>query len=58
MKTKYYMHAKLNIPNLGYGFFTRNGGFLNDNYATLNCNQNTEGDKNILHKNISIAKKN
>ena len=52
------MHAKLNIPNLGYGFFTKNGGLSNDNYATLNCNQNIEDDKNILHKNINIAKKN
>jgi len=51
------MHKKLNISNIGYGFFTKNGGCSNDNYASLNCNHNTDDDQNIVNKNIKIAKK-
>ena len=58
MKTNFYMHKKLNISNIGYGFFTKNGGYSNDNYASLNCNHNTDNDQNIVNKNINIAKKN
>ena len=58
MKTNFYMHKKLNISNIGYGFFTKIGGFSNDNYASLNCDHNTENYKNMAHKNINIAKKN
>ena len=53
------MHKKLNISNIGYGFFTKNGSCSNDNYAkSLNCNHNTDDDQNIANKNINIAKKN
>ena len=58
MKTNFYMHKKLNISNIGYGFFTKNGGCSNNNYASLNCNHNTDNDQNIVNKNINIAKKN
>ena len=51
------MHKKLNISNIGYGFFTKNGGCSNDNYASLNCNHNTDDDPNLVNKNINIAKK-
>ena len=58
MKTNYYIHKKLNISNIGYGFFTKNGGCSNDNYASLYCKHNTDVDQNIVNKNINIAKKN
>ena len=52
------MHKKLNISNIGYGFFTKNVSCSNDNYESLNCNHNTNDDKSIVSKNINIAKKN
>ena len=58
MKTNFYMHKKLNISNISYGFFTKIEGFSNDNYASLNCNYNTDNYKNMSQKNINIAKKN
>ena len=57
MKTNCYIHKKLNISNIGYGFFTKNGGFTNS-FSTLNCNHNSDNDQNIVHKNINMAKKN
>ena len=51
------MHKKLNISDIGYGFFTKDGGLAIDNYASLNCSHNTNDDKNIINKNINIAKK-
>jgi len=57
MKSNYYIHNKLNISDISYGFFTKNGGLSIDNYATLNCNHNSEDDKNLVHKNINMAKK-
>ena len=35
MKTNFYMHKKLNISNIGYGFFTKIEDFSKDNYAFL-----------------------
>ena len=58
MKTNYYIHKKLNISNIGYGFFTKNGGWTTDSFSTLNCNHNSDNDQNIVHKNINMAKKN
>ena len=58
MKTNYYIHKKLNISNIGYGFFTKNGGLTTDSFSTLNCNHNADNYKNMAYKNINIAKKN
>ena len=58
MKTNYYIHKKLNISNIGYGFFTKNVGLTTDSFSTLNCNHNSDNDQNIVHKNINMAKKN
>ena len=57
MKKNYYVHKKLNISNIVYGFFTKNGGFSIDNFSSLNCSHNTNDDKNIINKNINTAKK-
>ena len=57
MKTSYYKHKKLNISYIGYGFFTKKWGLSIDNYASLNCSHNTDDGKNIVNKNINIAKK-
>jgi len=58
MKTNFYTHKKLNTSNIVYGFFTKNRSCSNDNYASPNCNHNTDDDQNIVNKNINIAKKN
>ena len=57
MKINYYMHKKLNISDIGYGFFTKNWGLSIDNHASLNCSHNTDDDQNVVNKNINIAKK-
>ena len=57
MKTNYYMHKKLNISDIGYGFFTKNWSLPIDNHTSLNCSHNTNDDQNVVNKNINIAKK-
>ena len=57
MKTNYYIHKKLNISDIGYGFFTKNWSLPIDNHTSLNCSHNTDDDQNDVNKNINIAKK-
>ena len=57
MKTSYYRHKKLNISDIGYGFFTKKWDLSIDNYTSLNYSNNTDNDQNVLNKNINIAKK-
>ena len=57
MKTNYYIHKKLNISDIGYGFFTKNWSLPIDNHTSLNCSHNTNDDQNTVNKNINIAKK-
>jgi len=51
------MHKKINISNIGYGFFTKNFDLSNANFLSINCGLDTNDDQNILQKNINIAKK-
>ena len=57
MIANFYVHKKLNISNIGYGFFTKNEGLSIDNYTSLNCNHNSDDGQNTVYKNIDTAKK-
>ena len=48
------MHKKLNISDIGYGFFTKSWCLSIDNNASLNCSHNTDDDQNVVNKNINI----
>jgi len=61
MKTtqkNYLVVENINYKNIQYGFFTKNGGCSSKNFFSLNCNLNSNDNKNLVKKNIEIAKNN
>ena len=45
------------LDNKIYGFFSRNGGFSEDNFKSLNCALNVGDDKKIVDKNRNLISK-
>tara|TARA_B110000196_G_C21135162_1_gene660677 strand:+ start:188 stop:958 length:771 start_codon:yes stop_codon:yes gene_type:complete len=57
MKKNYITQNQIINSKISYGFFTRNGGFSNKNFSSLNCSYSNGDDKINVKKNILYAKK-
>ena len=55
-KNNYFITKTLFNKEIKYGFFSKNGGFSSKNFFSLNCNISSGDQKNLVKKNIKIAK--
>ena len=53
----YYTSEKIINKKINFGFFTKNGGYSTNNFASLNCGYGSGDDKKLVFKNIERAKK-
>ena len=56
-QNNYYIAEDIINNKIVYGFFSKEGGLSKGKYFSLNCSTNSEDNKEIVEKNISIAKK-
>lgn len=57
-KEAFYLSNHLNHKKISYGFFKKKFRFSKDSFHSLNCNLNSEGNNNLINKNIGIAANN
>ena len=57
MKKNYFTLKKNKNSNITFGFFTRNNGFSEGKFSSLNCSVSSGDDKKTIIKNINFAKK-
>ena len=54
---KFFFEHSLNIDDICYGFFTRQGGCSLNNFDSLNCSFSSGDNIDIVNKNINLALK-
>ena len=55
MTIKKILHPKLELSDITYGFFTRNGGYSQSPYNSLNCSFNVEDNESDVKKNLKLV---
>ena len=53
----YFIAENILAKKIAYGFFSKKDGCSKGNYYSLNCSKGSGDNKNLVTKNISIAKK-
>ena len=56
-KNNYFVAEDIKTEKITYGFFSKEGGCSKGNYYSLNCSKDSGDNKNLVTKNINIAKK-
>jgi YfiH family protein len=56
-KNNYFVNKTLFNKKIKYGFFSKIGGLSSKNFFSLNCSLSSGDKKNLVKKNIDIAKK-
>ncbi len=55
MKKNYLKSNSIKYSHINYGFFTRQGGYSENNYESLNCSFSHGDDSRLVNKNIQFA---
>ena len=53
MSIKKILHPKLELKDVSYGFFTREGGHSKSPYDSLNCSFNVEDTERNVEENLT-----
>ncbi len=56
-KNNYFISNCIKTDKIKYGFFSKEGGCSTGNYSSLNCSKSSDDKKQLVNKNIYIAKK-
>ena len=56
-KNNYFISDSVKTDKIKYGFFSKEDGYSTGNYRSLNCSISSGDKKQLVYKNIDIAKK-